>query len=63
MSMLKQVEETLPEINENELPDYDNCQGFLKWLNENTEEKWLAEKKELIKRNYNGTWLEASQED
>ena len=63
MYMLKQVAETLPEINENELPDYDNNPGFLKWLNENTEEKRLAEKKELIKRNYNGTWLEASQED
>ena len=63
MYMLKQVAETLPEINENELPDYDNNPGFLKWLNENTEEKRLAEKKELSKRKYNGTWLEASQED
>ena len=54
MSMLKQVAEVLPEIDEN---------GFLKWLNKIPEEKLLSEKKELIKRNYNGTWLEASQED
>ena len=62
MSMLKMVAEILPEINENELPDYDNYSGFLKWLNKNPEEKWLEEKKELIKRNYNGAWLEASLE-
>ena len=43
MPMLKQVAETLPEIDE---PD------FLKWLEEN-----LAEKEELIKRNYNGIYI------
>ena len=54
MYMLKMATETLPEIDENGLPDYDNDPGFL---------KRLAEKKELIKRNYNGTWLEATPED
>ena len=54
MSMLKMATETLPEIDENGLPDYDNDPGFL---------KRLAEKKELNKRNYNGTWLEATPED
>ena len=63
MSILKMVAEILPEIDENELPDYDNDSGFLKWLNKIPEEKWLEEKKELIKRNYNGVWLEASPED
>ena len=63
MSILKMVTEILPEIDENELPDYDNVSGFLKWLNKNPEEKWLEEKKELIKRNYNGAWLEARPED
>ena len=63
MSILKMVAEILPEIDENELPDYDNDSGFLKRLNKNPEGKWLAEKKELIKRNYNGAWLEASSED
>ena len=63
MSILKMVAEILPEIDENELPDYNNDSGFLKWLNKNQEEKWLEEKKELIKRNYNGAWLEASPED
>lgn len=43
MLMLKQVAETLPEIN---VPD------FLKWLNEN-----LAEKEELNKRNYDGIYI------
>ena len=44
MPMLKQIAETLPEINENILPDYYNEPAFLKWLEEN-----LAEKEELIK--------------
>ena len=39
MSILKMVAEILPEIDENELPDYDNYSGFLKWLNKNPEEK------------------------
>ena len=43
MPMLKQVAETLPEIDE---------PGFLKWLEEN-----IAEKKELIKRNYDGIYI------
>lgn len=53
MSMLKQIAEVLDEIDENGLPDYDNDPGFLKWLDENPEEKekWLEEKKELSKRN------------
>ena len=66
MSMLKQIAEILDdEIDENGLPDYDNDPGFLKWLDENPEEKekWLEEKKELSKRNYNGTWLEATPEE
>lgn len=66
MSMLKQIAEVLDdEIDENGLPDYDNDPGFLKWLDENPEEKekWLEEKKELSKRNYSGTWLEADQHD
>ena len=41
--MLKQVAETLPEIDE---PD------FLKWMEEN-----LAEIEELIKRNYDGIYI------
>lgn len=66
MSMLKQIAEILDdEIDENGLPDYDNDPGFLKWLDENPEEKekWLEEKKELSKRNHNGTWLEEDQHD
>ena len=43
MPMLKQVAETLPEIDE---PD------FLKWLEEN-----LAEKEEFNKRNYDGIYI------
>ena len=43
MSMLKQVAETLPEIDE---------PGFLQWLEEN-----LAEKEEFNKRNYDGIYI------
>ena len=43
MPMLKQISETLPEIDE---PD------FLKWLEEN-----LAEKEEFNKRNYDGIYI------
>lgn len=66
MSMLKRIAEILDdEIDENGLPDYDNDPGFLKWLDENPEEKekWLEEKEELSRRNHNGTWLEADQHD
>lgn len=52
MSMLKQIAEILPEIDEDGLPDYDNDPGFLKWLDENPEEKekWLEEKRELNRK-------------
>ena len=65
MSMLKQIAEILPEIDEDGLPDYDNDPGFLKWLDENPEEKekWLEEKEELSRRNHNGTWLKSDQHD